>query len=133
MNNLWLKIRIWSKSILFGAIVLYLLLFFFNNSAEVRIWYWFGRYYTGATWYMLLGVFLMGAVVALLTRTAFKTVRQMRQLKQRTQQDRMQKELTDMKAKAAMLQTRTTSTQSVTTQSSPMEPRTGTMGDVENL
>lgn len=135
MNNLWLKVRIWTKSLFLGAVVLYILIFLYNNSNEVEIWYWFRRPpYTGATWYMLLGVFLAGAVVALLLRTAFRTLRQMRELKDRGQRQRIEKELAEMKAKASMLQTRGSgSTSSVTTSASPLEPRSDSSHQTEIL
>jgi uncharacterized integral membrane protein len=106
MSNFWLKLRIWTKTVLYVLLFLYALLFFFNNTADVTIWYWFGKSFTGATWWVMLFVFLGGAIAALLIRTIFKTIRQIRELKTRNQTNRMERELADMKSKAAMLHTK---------------------------
>ncbi len=43
MSDTWLKIKAWTKGILFGAVVVYVVLFVFKNSgARVRFWWWFG-------------------------------------------------------------------------------------------
>ena len=106
MSNFWLKLRIWTKTVLYFALFLYALVFFFNNTADVTIWYWFGKSFTGATWWVMFFVFLGGAVAALLIRTIFKTIHQIRELKSRNQTTRMERELADMKSKAAMLHTK---------------------------
>jgi len=106
MNTFWLKLRIWTKTIAYVVLILYVSIFFFNNKDDVTIWYWFGKTYTSATWFVMFFVFLAGGLAAFLIRTTLKTLQQMRELKTRTQQTRIEKELADMKAKAAMLHTK---------------------------
>lgn len=109
MNNFWLKLRIWTKTIIFVVVLVYVLMFFWKNNSDVKIWYWpFKTEYSGSTWFVMLCVFVAGGLSALLIRTTFKTLRQMRELKTRNKQTRMERELADMKTKAAMLQTRPT-------------------------
>jgi uncharacterized membrane protein YciS (DUF1049 family) len=108
MGNLWLKIKIWTKSILFGALFLYALLFILNNSGQpVKFWYWFKHEYETSMLVLIVVTFLAGVLCAILVRTTFKTLRQVRELRERSRIDRLEREHAEMKAKAAMLQTRT--------------------------
>jgi uncharacterized integral membrane protein len=110
MGNFWLKVKIWTKSIFFGALALYLLLFFMNNRGQtVTFWYWFKREPQTSMLVLMAVTFLAGVVGTLAVRTTFKTIRQVRELRQRTRLERLEREQADMKAKAAMLQTRTAS------------------------
>ena len=44
MGNLWLKIRIWAKVLLFASIAIYVLVFVAKNSqAQVTMWVWINR------------------------------------------------------------------------------------------
>jgi len=122
MNLFWLKLRIWTKTVLYLALLLYVLLFFFNNTADVTIWYWFGKSFTGATWWVMLFVFLGGAIAALLIRTIFKTLRQISELKTRNQTSRIERELAEMKTKAAMLHTKPASPPGTMVIDSPPPP-----------
>ena len=124
MSNFWLKIRIWTKTVLYVALLLYALLFFFNNTADVTIWYWFGKSFTGATWWVMLFVFAGGAIAAMLIRTIFKTIHQIRELKNRNQTTKMQRELAEMKSKAAMLQTKPSAPPGTMVIDSPLPPST---------
>lgn len=124
MSNFWLKIRIWTKTVLYVALLLYALLFFFNNTADVTIWYWFNKSFTGATWWVMLFVFGGGAIAALLIRTIFKTIHQIRELKNRNQTSKMQRELDEMKTKASMLQTKPSSPAGTMVIDSPLPPST---------
>jgi hypothetical protein len=105
MGNVWLKIKIWTKGLLFAAVSIYALLFLYNNSGqEVTFWYWFGRN-PKTTSLVMMGVTLLAGVVGtILVRTTFTTIRQIRDLRQRTRLERLEREQADMKAKAAMLQ-----------------------------
>lgn len=114
MGNMWLKIKIWTKGIIFGALVLYSLLFFYNNSSRepVRFWYWFGREPQASPLVLIMAAFLAGVVVTILVRTTLKTLRQVQDLRNKGRIDRLEREHAAMKAKAAMLQTKTTVSQS---------------------
>lgn len=104
MGNLWLKIKIWSKVAFVGAIVIYVLIFTAKNSTEpVKFWFWFNR--TAETSILLFALYavLTGVVFTVLVSTTFKTVRQVRELRGKGRTDRLEREMADMKAKAAML------------------------------
>lgn len=105
---MWLKIKIWTKGILFGAIVIYALLFILKNSGEsVTFWYWFGYERQTSLLVLALFSFLAGVIGTILVRTTFTTLRQIRDLRARNRLEKLEREHADMKAKAAMLQTRT--------------------------
>lgn len=106
---MWLKIKVWTKVVLFAVVLLYALLFIAKNSERpVNPWFWFGR--EPQTSVLILGVsaFLTGVVVTILLRTTFKTIRQIRELQTRSRSDKLQREVELMKTKAAMLRTRET-------------------------
>jgi hypothetical protein len=116
MGNLWLKIKIWTKSLVFGALTIYGLLFIFNNSGqEVTFWWWFKREYKTSMLVLIVATFAAGILGTLAVRMTFKTLRQIRELRERNRISTLERETAEMKAKAAMLQTRTTS-------SAPSEP-----------
>jgi uncharacterized integral membrane protein len=107
MGSLWLKIKIWTKVSAAALISIYLLIFFFQNGHQkATFWYWFNRNYEGSLLLLVLFSFLIGGLVALLATTTFRTIRQIRELRNRNRAAKLQAEVNDMKAKAAMLQTR---------------------------
>ena len=107
MNGLWLKIKIWTKAILFGMIALYVLVFFYKNAGkDVILWYFFGREYPISVLLLVVLTFVIGVIGTLLVRTTLKTVRQIRDMRVRERAVRLEREVADMKAKAAMLQTK---------------------------
>ena len=104
---MWLKFKIWTKTVVVGALVLYALLFILNNSGQaVRFWYWFRREYETSMLVLIVITFLAGVIGTLLVRTTFTTVRQIREARARSRTDRLEREVADMKAKAAMLKTK---------------------------
>jgi uncharacterized integral membrane protein len=107
MGNLWLKIKIWTKISIAGLIALYLLIFILKNGGEnARFWWWFGREYQGPMLYLIVFAFLIGGLVAILATTTFRTMRQIKELRARNRSEKLEREISDMKTKAAMLQTR---------------------------
>jgi uncharacterized integral membrane protein len=117
MNGLWLKIKIWTKAILFGVIALYVLVFFYKNAGkDVTLWYFFGREYPISVLLLVFLTFVIGVIGTLLVRTTLKTVRQIRDVRVRERAVRLEREVADMKAKAAMLQTRTDGSASPTSE-----------------
>ena len=105
---MWLKIKIWTKVALFAFVAVYLLIFFLkNNDRDVQFWYWYNR--APQTPVLLLAglSFLAGVLIAILVRMMFKTVHQVREMRNRSRTERLEREVADMKAKAAMLQTKT--------------------------
>jgi hypothetical protein len=122
MGTLWLKIKIWTKTIVVLAAATYATLFVLNNSGQpVTIWYWFRKEYSTSMLVLLIGTFLAGVVGTLLVRATFTTIRQIRELRERNRISRLERDNADMKAKAAMLQTRTSA--SSATEPAPMSSK----------
>jgi len=107
MGNLWLKIKVWTKVTIAALVAIYLLIFILKNGGErASFWWWFGRTYDGPLLYLVLFTFIIGAVISLLGLMMFRTVRQVKEIRSRGRSERLERDLADMKAKAAMLQTR---------------------------
>lgn len=109
MENLWLKIKIWTKIILFSIVVIYLALFIFKNAdQELTIWVWPYPYKEFRTTALQLipAMLLAGVFGTLVIRMAFRAFKQIGELKKRNAAARMQKDMADIRAKAAMLQTK---------------------------
>jgi len=109
MGNLWLKIKVWTKISVAAIIVLYLLIFILKNGdRKAEFWFWFGQngQYSGSLLSLVAFSFLIGGLVAMLATTTFRTVKQVRELRNRTRSAKLEHEVADMRAKAAMLQTK---------------------------
>ena len=104
---MWLKIKVWTKVVLFAVLLLYLVIFIYMNSDKsASFWYWPKREPQWPVLFLVLGAFLTGVAVTILLRTTFKTLRQIRELQARSRAERLQREVGEMKTKAAMLRTR---------------------------
>jgi uncharacterized integral membrane protein len=105
MGNLWLKIKIWTKVIAFALLTLAVLIFLIQNvNKSVTLWLWNDIETT-----LLKVVFftaLISVLFTVLLGTTFRTVRQIRELRSRNRSDKLEREVADMRAKAAMLQTK---------------------------
>jgi uncharacterized integral membrane protein len=107
MSDLWLKIKAWSKGIFGGALLLYLIFFFAENSGkEVTFWYWFHHEPIKSLLFIEFAAFFAGVAVTLLAITTLRTVKQIRDVRTGRRTDKLEREMADMKSKAAMLQTR---------------------------
>jgi lysylphosphatidylglycerol synthetase-like protein (DUF2156 family) len=107
MGDFWFKLKVWTKTTLFAVLFIYAILFIYNNSNEpVHFWWWFGHNYEHEKLTFGFVSFLGGVVVTLIVRTSLSTMQQMREFKSRSRQQRIEKDLQDMKDKAARLQTR---------------------------
>ena len=107
MGNLWLKIKVWTKVIIAGILALYLLIFIIKNSGQdTTFWYWYNRSYRGSMLLLVLFAFLIGGLVTLLATTTFRTIHQIQELRARNRSAKLEREVSDMRAKAAMLQTK---------------------------
>lgn len=107
MGNFWLKVWVWTKVTLVGLLLLYLLAFIFQNSQKpVQPWFWFGVQPSTNVLLLALYAFLAGVLTTVLLRTTFATLRQFRELRERQRSDRLEREVSDMKAKAAMVRTK---------------------------
>jgi hypothetical protein len=107
MENLWLKIKIWTKILLFSIVVIYLGIFIYNNSDQpLTIWFWFGKEFKTSALEMIPALLLAGVFGTVVVRMAVRAVKQIRELQQRNAAIKMQKDMAEIKAKAAMLQTK---------------------------
>ena len=109
MADLWLKIKVWTKVSVAGILALYLLIFILKNGdRKAAFWYWFGANgeYNGSLLSLVAFAFLIGGLVAILATTTFRTIRQVRELRARNRSAKLEHEVADMRAKAAMLQTK---------------------------
>jgi hypothetical protein len=117
MTNAFLKVKVWSKVILFGLILIYITVFIVQNSENhATLWVWFGRGRDVQTSVLklVLVAFALGVVGTLLVRTSFRTVRQIREVRVRSRNERMERDLIDMKTKAGMLRSRPLETEAAT-------------------
>jgi uncharacterized integral membrane protein len=104
MGNLWLKIKIWTKISFAALLLIYVLIFVAKNSNEqVKFWFWIDKNADTSVLLLAFYAFIAGAVVAVLVSTTLKTVKQIREIRGRGRTDRIERDLADMKAKAAML------------------------------
>jgi hypothetical protein len=108
VGTLWLKIKVWTKVTIVVALFIYAVVFVYQNSArQVTPWFWFGREPQTTVLILVICAFLLGVVGTILFRTTFKTLRQLRNLAERTRAERLEREMADMRTKAAMLRSRT--------------------------
>src|SRR5436190_1644792 len=64
MQNLWLKIKIWTKITIAALIGLYVLFFVIKNGDQTaHFWYWYGREYQGSLLSLVGFAFLIGGMV----------------------------------------------------------------------
>src|SRR6476661_394053 len=99
MQNLWLKIKVWTKITIAAVIVLYVLIFVLKNGGrKAEFWFWFNREYEGSLLSLVFFAFLIGGLVAILATTTVRTIRQIRELRNRTRSERLVQKIADMKA-----------------------------------
>ena len=111
MANLWLKIKIWTKVILFGLVFLYILLFvLFNQGTRADVWVSPRKTIESTTLLVSLFAFVAGMIVIVLIRTTLVTARQVRELKERSRSAKLERAVQDMQNKAAMLRAKPTGT-----------------------
>jgi hypothetical protein len=128
MTDIWLKIKIWVKGIVLGLVLLYVLIFLLKNTGQeaVKLWFWWNTSLTISPLLLAFSTFLLGIIAAILGRTTWTTVRQIKDMRERSRIQKMERENADMKAKAAMLQTKAPFASSTTpppsSPSSPSEP-----------
>jgi uncharacterized integral membrane protein len=95
MGNLWLKIKVWTKVIAFALVLIYVVLFIINNSEnQATLWFWFGRgkEVTTSVLKLVAITFFIGVLVAVLTRTTLRTIRQIQDLRGRQAAERKERE-----------------------------------------
>ena len=107
VSDTFLKIRIGAKIAVLVIVLLYSLLFILLNNRPVELWLapFVGRVDTSLL-VAVLGAFVLGALLAVLVRMVFTTVRQIRVRHERQRTERLEHEIQDMRTKASTLQTR---------------------------
>ena len=104
---MWLKIKVWTKIVLFALLALYALIFLLKNTGRpVEFWYWFVPPLEVPMLVLVTFAFGLGVIGTLLIRGTFNTFRQVKELQARARADRLEREVSLMKSKAAMLRTR---------------------------
>ena len=105
MGNLWLKIKVGTKIAVFAILSVAVLVFLVQNiNKPVKVWFWNEIETT-----LLKAIFftsLISVVFTILLGTTFRTLRQIKELRARTRSAKLENEVADMRAKAAMLQTK---------------------------
>ena len=111
MSNTWLKLKMWTRLSLISAVIIYLLLFVFKNrNNEIKIDFVFKEY---SNLNVLLVVLFTAIFIIFgwwLLKTVLRAVRQLKDITRRARMDRLEREHSDMAAKAAKLQTRSETT-----------------------
>ena len=108
MGGLLLRIKVWTKVALFALLTVYVLAFIFKNiGPRVDLWVWFFTPPINLSVLLLALVsLLIGVLGTVLSRTTYKTIRQLRDLRDKTRAQRLEREVADMRSKAAMLRSR---------------------------
>jgi hypothetical protein len=104
MRTTWLKVWVWMKVWAAALLLIYLLVFVYRNSQQkVTFWVWWNTEPTTSSLLLAVFSFVAGGSSFLVLRTAFRTIRQVKELQQRNQLERKQREIDEMHAKAASL------------------------------
>ena len=103
MNELWLSIKAWTQRILLALLAIYAGFYVYNNSGtDVKFWFWFHHEHSTTVFLLTSAAFVAGIIFTILVSTAIKTLRQIRDLRGRGRQDRIEKEIIDMKTVSAI-------------------------------
>ena len=109
MGTFWLKVKAWTKvTLLVLVLVLVVIFVILNLSAvvEPKLSLIFATYDRPNLLVVLTLTSLISIVGWTLIGTVVKTLRQLRETRRRSMEARLTRDVADMKAKAAMLQTR---------------------------
>jgi uncharacterized integral membrane protein len=107
MNDFWIKTKFWAKTTLISVLVVYVAIFIYHNTGDdrqVKFWWWFKKEQPTSAFVLALLSFIAGALVTLLVRTTFKTMKQFRL----AQAARAQREREEQLLKASRLQHKST-------------------------
>ncbi len=102
MGNLWLKIKVWTKTTIAVLMLIYGLIFVYKNMGSdktVEFWFWFNSTYRGQLLMLMLVTFLAGGLTYFIVRTLLTTIKQLRELRKR----KFERDAAEMMKKAAML------------------------------
>ena len=105
MGNLWLKIKVGTKIAVFAILSIATLVFVIQNvNKPITIWLW--NDYQTTLLKVLFFTVLISVIFTILIGTTLRTWRQIKEIRARNRAQQLEDEVRDMKAKAAMLQTR---------------------------
>jgi hypothetical protein len=105
--DLWLKIKVWTKIVVFALVISYIGCFWFlNYNLEVNIWLWFGHEFHPGVIPLVFYTLLAGIIGTLVFRMVFRTMLQLRQIYKNKAEAQLKTDVNDLKTKAAMLQTK---------------------------
>ena len=107
MDNLWLKIKFWTKAVVFGVLFIYAIIFIDKNLENTAdVWIGYNNVKKPSTLSLTLFAFLAGVIGTILVRTITSTLRQMRDARDRERQEKdrqhaemLQRKLDELKAK----------------------------------
>ena len=103
---MWLKIKIWTKTVIFALLTLYALVFLLQNMGQepVTLWFWYKTKLTISPLLLVFMTLLVGVLATILSRAVVTTIRQIRGAREQSRLHRLEREMQDQKSKAAMLQ-----------------------------
>ena len=104
---MWEKIKLWTRIILFSALALYLLIVIavnWDKRVDGVLQLVFVKFEKPRVLLVLLATAIVSIFGWWLMRTVFKALRQLQSVRERSRTTRLEKDLAEMKAKAAMLQ-----------------------------
>lgn len=105
MQSFWLKIKVGTKIAIFSILSIAVLLFLVQNvNKPVTVWLW--NEYPTTLLKVLFFTALISVIFTILISTAFRTVRQIKEIRARSRSTKLEAEIRDMRNKAAMLQTK---------------------------
>jgi hypothetical protein len=133
---MWEKLKFYTRVTLFGVLALYLLIVIYLNwdvRLDKDLHLIFTRYDKPRILVVLLVTAFLSVFAWWLVRTIFKTVRQFRTMQERARTAKLEKEVAEMKAKAQMLQSKTTTIppSSSSSPASTLTPATPEESDAE--
>jgi uncharacterized integral membrane protein len=82
MSDTWNKTKIWTKLIVLGLVLLFVLIFVLKNySQKADVWFW--TTHEMSVLELLVGTFLAGVIATLLARPTYHTIRQIGELRKK--------------------------------------------------
>jgi hypothetical protein len=108
---MWEKLKFYTRVTLFSIVALYVLIFVLKNydvHLDKKLNLIFAEYDKPNALLVLIFTAIFSIIAWWLFRTIFKTVRQFRTLQERARTAKLEKEVAEMKAKAQMLQSKST-------------------------
>jgi uncharacterized integral membrane protein len=101
------KIWIWTKIVAFALILTYIIIFCsINHAHDADVWVFYNRVIQGTVLSVAACSFIAGVLATVFIRTTVVTLRQFREMKERNRAEKLNRDVAELKSKAAMLQPR---------------------------